>query len=112
MPRGALPVGVDCVINTAFNAGTTNVITVGTNSSTYNNLVVSGTITPGTPGGYTGVKATVLNALAPFTSAATQNALTTEDTGTEVFANYTQTGTAATTGNATVVVSYVPNNDQ
>jgi hypothetical protein len=112
LPRGAIPKSVDAIINIAFNAGTTNVITVGSNSSTYNNMVASGTITPATPAGYVGVAATVLNSLAPYISAAAQNLLTTEDTGTEVFINFTQTGTAATTGSVTVVLTYIPNNDQ
>src|ERR1700743_1053679 len=52
IPGGAFITKVYVEIVTAFNAGTTNPITVGTNSTSYNNLIASGDNTPGTPGVY------------------------------------------------------------
>lgn len=97
LPAGAKIVDVKAFVTTAFNAATTNVITVGTNATTYNNIVASGTITPGTLGAYAGVLATY-------------GALTFATDATP-FVTYTQTGTAATAGSAIIVIQYVPNND-
>src|SRR5581483_6239246 len=49
LPAGAFIISVTIEIVTAFNAGTTNVLTIGTNATTYNNVVASGDVTPGTP---------------------------------------------------------------
>lgn len=99
---GTLPAGaqvIDAVVNveTAFNAVSTNVLTAGTNASDYDNIVGAGDVTEGTPGGY---RAAILTAAAGE-----------YDADTEVFAKYTQSGTAATTGKAHIVIAYVPNND-
>jgi hypothetical protein len=71
---------------TAFNAATTNVITLG-DGTTANKYLTSTDITEGTPGVYpTGGKG-------PFAAETAAGTLT---------ATYTQTGTAATTGAARV----------
>jgi len=98
---GTLPAGaqiIDCVVNvvTAFNAGSTNVLTVGTNSTDFNNIMGSSDITEGTPGGYRAL-----------TGAGVEFAA-----DADVYIKYTQSGTTADTGQAVVVVAYVPNNDQ
>ncbi len=94
---GALVVNVYTVVKQAFNAGTTNVITIGTNATAYNNLVAAGTITPGTLGGYNSSPA--ITGLVAITA------------DTDVYATYTQTGTAATAGQADIVVEYIPDTD-
>ncbi len=99
---GTLPAGaqiVDAVTNvlTVFNAGTTNVLTAGTNSSSYDNIIGSGDVAEGSTGG---------NRAAVATATAGSYA-----SDTDVYAKYAQTGTAATTGKAVIVISYVPNND-
>jgi hypothetical protein len=79
---------------TAFNAGTTNVLTVGNTGSGTAYLGASD-VTEGTPGVYpTGGKG-------PFTA---------EATATSLVATYTQSGTAATTGSAKVyaLITSVP----
>lgn len=96
LPAGAQLIGVIVNVETAFNAGTTNVLTVGTNASDWNNVVDSDD-TAETAGG---------------------SALITTGTGleftadTSIYVKYAQTGTAASTGKAHIVVMYVPDNDQ
>ena len=92
LPIGAFILSVHVEIVTAFNAGTTNVLTVGTNSSSYNDIVAAGDVD----------------------EAATGNNDVTRGRGRSlaasaekpVFAKYTQTGTAATAGQAVIVVTY------
>lgn len=98
LPAGAIITSVSVSINTAFNAATTNVLTVGTNATNYNNMVASGDVTPGAAGLTNGIKPTG-TALGKLAADA------------QVFAKFAQTGTAATAGNATVIVHYIPDND-
>lgn len=97
VPAGADILGASCKVFTAFNAGTTNVLTVGMDAS-YLNLIAAADVTEGTPGHYDGAK----------TNAGFFGILAVD---TDVFAKYTQTGTAATTGQADIHVTYAPNND-
>lgn len=92
IPIGAFITQVLCEIVTAFNAGTTNVLTAGTNATTYNNIVASGDVTPGTPG-VTAVTRGLGRSL-PASADVTP------------YAMFTQTGTAATTGQAVIVIVY------
>lgn len=99
LPAGAIIVGTDVLITTAFNAATTNVLTVGTNGpSTYDNIATSAQTVSGTPG--------LKQNLAP-----TGTALGKIAADAQVFVKYTQSGTAATTGAGTVIVKYVIAND-
>lgn len=95
LPAGAKICYVNVYITTAFNAGTTNVLTVGQNASTYNDMVAAGEVDETATGGTMVLTGMDLN-------------LTSD---TQVFVKYTQTGTAATTGAATIVVAFVVNND-
>jgi hypothetical protein len=94
---------IDAYVTTAFNAGTTNVITLGTTKASANELVASG-ITAGTPGVY------------HLTSAAGLG-LAVSENGTwlgvlmPLFAKYAQTGTAATAGSVTIVIGFASNDD-
>ena len=73
-------------VTTAFNAGTTNVLTVGT-AGVDNKFLGASDVTEGTPGVYpTGGKG-------PFAA---------ETAAGAVIAKFVQTGTAATTGSAVV----------
>lgn len=98
LPTGAMVIDAVVKVITAFNAATTNVLTAGTNSASYDNIIGAADVTEGTPGGYRAAIAT-----AGATSYAAD---------TDIFAKYTQSGTAATTGQADIVITYVPNNDQ
>lgn len=92
LPQGAFILGVWVEVVTAFNAVTTNVLTIGTNASTYNNIVAAADVNEGA----TGVTQVTRGLGRSITAAAEL----------PVFAMYTQTGTAATTGQAVVVIEY------
>lgn len=99
LPAGAYVLSIDAYVTTAFNAGTTNVVTLGTTKSSANEIVASG-ITAGTIGVY------------HLTSAAGLGlAVTSGASPVTMYAKYAQTGTAATAGSVTIVITYIPNND-
>src|SRR5262245_11058872 len=81
-------------VRTTFNAGTTNVLTVGTNAANYDNIFAAADIAEGSVG----------NNVAPLANL--QEALAEAD----VFVKYTQTGTAANQGKAIIHVAYTVNN--
>src|SRR5918993_3457688 len=93
IPAGSFVAGTHVHIVTAFNAATTNVLTVGTAADDDGFATSAGTVA-GTPG----VK---LN----LTGAQSGDTLTAD---TPVVFKYTQTGTAATTGVAQAVVTFYP----
>lgn len=98
LPAGAIVLGTDCIIATAFNAVTTNVLSAGIEASTYANLLTSAQSISGTLGG-------------KFDNRPTGTALGPLAADSQVFALYTQTGTAASAGLAYIIVKYVLNND-
>jgi hypothetical protein len=97
LPAGAVIVGTDVIVTTVWNAATTNVLTVGTNGTTANNIVGSGDVNEASAQIFANIPATAPGPLA---------------SDLPIYVKYTQTGTAATTGAAVVVVKYVPNNDK
>jgi hypothetical protein len=86
-------------VGTAFNAGTTNVLTVGTNASAYNNIMLAADADETAAGAITNAIKPSGTALGPLAADA------------RVFVMYTQTGTAATAGSAIVLIHYVPDTD-
>jgi len=88
LPKGAYVIGAIVGVTTAFNAGTTNVLTVGT-AADPTALVGATDVTEGSV-------ATTVVCHAPAVLAA----------DTEYVLKYTQTGTAATTGVARVTILY------
>lgn len=90
LPKGAVIVGTTVYCKTAFNAGTTNALQVGT--------AASGT--------------QVTNDAATAGARNTVPALDLSAGDQDIFATYAQTGTAATAGQATIVIQYAPNNDK
>jgi hypothetical protein len=92
LPAGAHILYCSVHVRTAFNAGTTNVLTVGTAGGSNADIAGAATVTEGTPGYYGGVPVADI-------------AYPTGDLA--IYAQYTQTGTAATTGKADCVVAYV-----
>ena len=84
-------------VSVAFNAATTNVITVGTNASAYDNIVTGAQSVAGTQG--------VKRSLAPTLRT---DQITAD---TMAYVTFTQSGTAATAGQATITISYSVNND-
>lgn len=89
LPKGAIVTRVACNVTTAFNAGTTNVLVIGYSSDT-DALMGASDITEGTIGTYVKERMD-----APLGSAS------------DVYAQYTQTGTAATAGVADVYITYI-----
>lgn len=90
IPAGAMLTDLDIRVTTAFNAGTTNAINVGTaagGTQIFTDAATAGARSP----------------TIPNISFATD---------TDLFVQYAQTGTAATTGLADFVIGYAPNNDQ
>lgn len=98
IPAGCIIIGSDFSVPTAFNAGTTNSLTVGGNSPTYNDVATAA----GTLVGSTGLKQNVVP---------TGSSLNSTTADIDLFAAYNQTGTAASAGVCDVIVKYIPNND-
>lgn len=92
LPRAAFIMNVMVEIVTAFNAATTNVLTVGTNAASYNNIVNAGDVNEAA----LGVTAVTRSYGRSLTAAAS----------VLPYAMYTQTGAAATAGQAVVVIEF------
>jgi hypothetical protein len=94
IPAGSMLLPAQVRITTAFNATTTNVLTVGQNATANTDIVAAGELNEAATG---------------VTIVATGCALTFA-IDTDIYVRYTQTGTAATTGAATIVIPYFPPN--
>ncbi len=92
LEAGAIPLYCHVTIETAFNAGTTNVFVVGTVDDDDGFATAAATLS-----GATGFKGNLTGALTGIPLAADK----------VVYVKYTQTGTAATTGKAEVVLEFV-----
>lgn len=92
LPQNAFIENVLTEIVNAFNAGTTNVVTVGTVGTAYNNIVADADVTDGTPAVY------------PSTIGRGRSLTASGDV--LPYVKYTQTGTAATTGQGICVIFY------
>jgi hypothetical protein len=97
---GTIPSGAEIVYamvktKTAFNATTTNVLTVGQNSTSYNDIATAADVDEAAAEAVLILRGSDLS----FTA----------DTG--VYAKYTQSGTAATAGAARILVFYVNSNN-
>ena len=93
LPAGAQITGILVVIDTAFNAATTNNLLLGT-AAAGNQIATTSDTAAGTAGAK--VVTTGLALAEPTADQA-------------IYATYTQTGTAATAGKARVAISYVYN---
>lgn len=107
LPANAYILSIDAYVNTAFNAGSTNAVTIGTTSANANEIVSTGI------NGTTSIAVGVLH----LTSAAGLGTAvsmggTWLGTPMPLFVKYAQTGTAATAGSVVIVIAYIPNNDQ
>lgn len=94
IPAGSLLLSAIVRVTTAFNAATTNVLTVGANASANTDIVAAGELSEGA----TGTTVVLTGAALTFAN------------DTDIYVRYTQTGTAATTGAATIVITYIPPN--
>jgi len=93
IPAGSFVGSVTVHVATAFNAATTNVLVVGTAADDDGFAVAAGTLS-----GATGLKTALFGAQSGDTLTA----------DTPVVVKYTQTGTAATAGDAQVLVTFYP----
>jgi len=93
---GRVPAGTQIVqsmvrITAAFNAATTNVLTVGTSAGSNADVVSDADLSEGVVGTTIGTRGCDLNFAADTT----------------IYVKYTQSGTAATAGNAIITILYV-----
>ena len=89
LPKGAIVTKAVADVTQAFNAGTTNVLTLGYSSDT-DALMASADITEGTIGAYVKQRMD-----APLSAAA------------DVYAQYTSTGTSPSAGKAVFYITYI-----
>jgi hypothetical protein len=101
LPLGAFIMGWTCEIITAFNAGTTNPITVGGNASAYNNIMQAADNTPGAPGVYVDPVTVGPPSLRPRTGRSVASA-----GDIAIYLKYAPTGAAATTGQGVFVLEF------
>ena len=90
LPKGYKVLRFIADVTTAFNAGTTNTLVVGT-STDDDAYLTSNDVTAGTKGSYL----------------SDDTFLTVADANLDVYAKYTQAGTAATAGSANIYVEVV-----
>lgn len=97
LPAGALVKSASVDVSAAFNSGTLNDVTVGTNATAYDNILTSAQIAAATVGVKRGLPPTVRvdQITAP----------------TMVYLKTNLTGTAATAGQLTIVVEFITNRD-
>jgi hypothetical protein len=98
LPAGALVLRTNVIVTTAFNAGTTNTVSIGDNASSFNDMMSGQTVA----------------ATGKFESTigCTSTGLTNTQAGdVRPFLVYAQTGGAATAGAGIAVIEYIPNND-
>lgn len=92
LPTGAFVTRFMVDVRTAFNAATTNVLLVGTNSATFTNMCQTGDVDLTTIGVY------------EVTRGYGRSLFNAADTG--VYAIYAQSGTTATAGQAIITITY------
>lgn len=98
LPAGAIIIGTDAYVSVVFNAATTNVLTVGGNSANYDDVAAAADIAEGAVALTKDISPTG-SSLGPLAA------------DRDIYAKYTQSGTAATTGKAFIVIKYIPDND-
>lgn len=97
LPAGAMILTSHVDVSAAFNAATTNDVSVGTNATAYDNILTGAQVLAGAVGAKRGLAPTlrVDQVTAP----------------TMVFIKYTGTGAAATAGQLTLVIEFAVNRD-
>lgn len=98
-PAGAILLGTDVSVDTAFNGADGDIFTIGTNSASWNNIVAAGDVNEAATGLTQNIKPTGA-ALGSLAAAA------------DFYVKLVPSSTAATTGNLWYVIKYAPNNDQ
>ena len=109
LPAGAFITDVTVEVSTAFNAGTTNVLTVGTSAANANEIVAAADVNEGVVG-VTKVTRGLGTSLTGGPGIGANAPPSTSEV--DLYVKYTQSGTAATAGVATIVIQYAGNNDR
>ena len=111
LPASAYILSIDAYVTTAFNAGTTNLLSIGATATGTDFVATTGANASVTLAS-TGVQH--LSSAAGLGLAATANTSlqTALGSGVPLYIRYQQTGTAATAGVVTVVIEYTLNNDR
>lgn len=97
LPAGAMVLFTNVFISVAFNAGGSNTLSIGTNASSYNNIVATSDVNAG-----------VASQGAMILRGMDLGKLSADS---QVGYIYTQSGAAATAGKAYAVIAYVIDND-
>jgi hypothetical protein len=92
LPANAFHIETYVDVEATFNAATTNVLTVGTNSGTANNIVAAGDVNEASAQMFVVAGLGVIDTSAPL----------------DVYIKYTYTGANLTQGAATIVLAYAP----
>ena len=103
LPQNAYITGVSCHVITAFNAGTTNVLTVGTDATTTNQVINAGISNQ-----------SIDESSVTYQNVSASGALgvgITSPSDVTLYAKYAQTGNAATAGKARCIITFIPDND-
>jgi hypothetical protein len=95
--------GLSCHVTTAFNAGTTNVFTMGTSLAAANELIQATQSTKS-------IDETSVT-YQPITHISALGVSVTSAADVNLYAKYTQSGGAATAGSLTCILEFIPNND-
>ena len=116
LPQNAYILAIDADVTTAFNAQTTNLVTLGVTSASSNEIVADCGTATACISNHTTTIATGISHLT--TAAGLGVAITGNSTyqtvlngAVPLYAKYAQTGNAATTGSVTFVITYTKNDD-
>jgi hypothetical protein len=116
LPKNAYILSIDAYVTTAFNAATTNVFTIGATKTSANEIMADcGTATACISNNTT----TIATGISHLTTAAGLGTLITGNStyqtalssGVPLYAKYTQTGTAASTGVVVFIITFAKDDD-
>ena len=109
MPKGAFITKVMAYVETAFNAGTTNVLSLGTTFANANELFAAGDVAPATVGFTDGAKGrgTALTQVPSVPEVVAGQSYDTTEGGVGLYAKFTFTGTPPTAGSVIFVVEFI-----
>jgi len=93
---------ISCNVTTAFNAGTTNTMSIGTSLASANEIMTTAGVT------LTATGATFLSSGASLPGAGVAATTTSQVT---LYVKLNLSGTAATAGSVTCIIAFAPNND-
>lgn len=116
LPQNAYILRIDADVTTAFNAATTNLLTLGATAASANEIVADCSTATACISDHT---TTIAAGISHLTTAAGLALAITGNTtyqtalngAVPLYAKYAQTGTAASTGSVTFVIEYTKNDD-